>query len=111
MFTDETVSPAKTVTFVHPQGIAEYLPKLVSDRKKEPVPPGGAVFYLEKRDDDAKLGIELALQWTEASDDLIKSHVNSVPTPDGGTHDAGLHAAIVKAIRNTSRRTGSTPRA
>jgi DNA gyrase/topoisomerase IV subunit B len=100
VFVDETQSPAQTHTYVHPQGIAEYLPKLVSDRKKEPVPPSGAVFYMDKQDKDAKLGIELALQWTESPDDLIKTYVNSVPTPDGGTHDAGLRAAIVKAVRN-----------
>ena len=100
MFRDETKSPPTEETFVHPQGIAEYLPKLVSDRKKQPVPPGGAVFYMEKRDDDARLGIELAMQWTESPDDLIKTYVNSVPTADGGTHDAGLRAAIVKAVRN-----------
>ena len=100
VFTDETKSPPAVVTFVHPQGIAEYLPQLVSERKKTPVPPAGAVFYVEKRDDDAKLGIELALQWTESTDDLIKTYVNSVPTPDGGTHDAGFRSAIVKAIRN-----------
>jgi DNA gyrase subunit B/topoisomerase-4 subunit B len=97
---DETKSPVETKTFVHPQGIAEFLPKLVSDRAKLPVPPGGAVFYMEKQDKEARLGLELALQWTEATDDLIKTYVNSVPTPDGGTHDAGLRSAIVKAIRN-----------
>jgi DNA gyrase subunit B/topoisomerase-4 subunit B len=100
VFTDETKTPSAVHSFVHPQGIAEYLPKLVSDRGKTPVPPGGAVFYVEKRDDNARLGIELALQWTESTDDLIKTYVNSVPTPDGGTHDAGFRAAIVKAIRN-----------
>jgi DNA gyrase subunit B/topoisomerase-4 subunit B len=100
IFTDETKSPAVTQTFVHPQGIAEYLPKLVGERGKNPVPPSGGVFYMAKRDEDARLGIELALQWTESPDDLIKTYVNSVPTPDGGTHDTGLRAAIVKAIRN-----------
>ena len=64
------------------------------------MPPGGAVFYVEKHDDQARLGVELALQWTESTDDLIKTYVNSVPTPDGGTHDAGFRAAMVKAIRN-----------
>src|SRR5204862_7992583 len=54
----------------------------------------------EKDDKDARLRLELALQWTESTDDLIRTYVNSVPTPDGGTHDAGLRAAIVKAIRN-----------
>ncbi|MBA3462266.1 MAG: type IIA DNA topoisomerase subunit B [Deltaproteobacteria bacterium] len=100
VFTDETAKPPVTTTFVHPQGIAEYLPKLVSERGKLATPPGGAVFFLEKRDEEAKLGVELALQWTESPDDLIKTYVNSVPTPDGGTHDAGLKSAIVKAVRN-----------
>ncbi|MBL8625310.1 MAG: type IIA DNA topoisomerase subunit B [Myxococcales bacterium] len=106
IFIDETAKnaagqrEAATHRFVHEKGIAEWLPTLVAARGKLPVPATGGVFYLEKRDDEAKLGVELALQWTEATEDLIKSHVNSVPTPDGGTHDAGLRAAIVKAIRN-----------
>jgi DNA gyrase subunit B/topoisomerase-4 subunit B len=100
IFHDETKSPVETKTFVHPQGIAEFLPKLVSDRGKLPVPPGAAAFYMEKHDKEARLGLELALQWTESTDDLIKTYVNSVPTPDGGTHDAGLRSAIVKSIRN-----------
>ncbi len=100
IFKDETSSPPVTHTYVHPQGIAEYLPKLVSERKKEPVPPGGAVFYMEKNDKEMRLGVELSLQWTESTDDLIKTYVNSVPTPDGGTHDTGLRTAVVKAIRN-----------
>ncbi len=100
VFHDETASPVATHKFLHPQGIAEYLPKLVADRNKTPVPANGAVFYMEKKDEEARLGVELALQWTEAPDDLVKSYVNSVPTPDGGTHDAGLRSAIVKAVRN-----------
>jgi len=100
VFTDETKTPPVVQSFVHPQGIAEFLPKLVGERGKTPVPPSGAVFYVDKRDDNAQLGIELALQWTESTDDLIKTYVNSVPTPDGGTHDAGFRSAIVKAIRN-----------
>jgi len=100
IFIDETATPAVTHRYLHEKGIAEWLPTLVGKRGKLPVPSTGGVFYLEKRDDDAKLGVELALVWTEATDDLIKSHVNSVPTPDGGTHDQGLRAAILKGVRN-----------
>jgi DNA gyrase/topoisomerase IV subunit B len=100
VLTDETQSPPVVTTFMHPQGIAEYLPKLVAERGKATVPPGSSVFYVEKRDDEAQLGIELALQWTESTDDHIKTYVNSVPTADGGTHDAGLRSAINKAVRN-----------
>ncbi len=97
---DETRPQTQTHTFLHPQGIAEFLPKLVSDRGKSSVPASGVPFYMEKQDPEMRLGVELALQWTESTDDQIKTYVNSVPTPDGGTHDAGLRSAIVKAIRN-----------
>jgi DNA gyrase subunit B/topoisomerase-4 subunit B len=100
LFRDETQSPPVEQTFVHDKGIAEYLPKLVADRGKPPVPPNAGLFYMEKEDKEARLRLELALQWTEATDDYIRSYVNSVPTPDGGTHDAGLRAAVVKAVRN-----------
>ena len=99
-FRDETQSPVAVHTYVHNEGIREFLPKLVSDRGKLSVPPGGGIFYMDKEDKEAQIGLELALQWTESVDDLIKTYVNSVPTPDGGTHDAGLRAAIVKAVRN-----------
>ena len=100
VFTDETQSPHVVHNFLHPQGIADYLPKLVADRDKPVVPPGGQVFFLQKEDKDARIGLELALVWTEATDDYIKTYVNSVPTPDGGTHDTGLRSAIVKSVRN-----------
>jgi len=99
-FTDETQSPPVTTKFLHPQGIAEYLPTIVAERRQAPVPPGGAVFYTEKQDTEMRLGIELAMQWTEATEDHIKTYVNSVPTPDGGTHDTGFRNAVVKSIRN-----------
>ncbi len=99
-FKDETAKPAAMHKFIHPNGIAEYLPKLIAERDKQPVPPGGPLFFLDKQDKDLKIGLELALQWTESPDDLIKTYVNSVPTPDGGTHDTGLRSAIVKSIRN-----------
>jgi len=98
---DETQKPAAEQTFHHEQGIAEYLPKVIAERGKAVVPPGGAVFYLQKEPSGADgLGLELALQWTESTDELVKSYVNSVPTPIGGTHDQGLKAGIVKAVRN-----------
>jgi DNA gyrase subunit B len=101
VFKDETQKPAVEQTFQHEQGIAEYLPKVVGERGKAIVPPGGAVFYLQKEPSGADgLGLELALQWTESTDELVKSYVNSVPTPMGGTHDQGLKGGVVKAVRN-----------
>ena len=50
------------------------------------------------RDNDFR--IDLALQWTESTDEHVKSYVNGIPTGSGGTHENGLRAGIGKAIRN-----------
>jgi DNA gyrase subunit B/topoisomerase-4 subunit B len=97
LFRDETQEPAVARTFFHERGIAEYLGKLVGERGKATVPKGTPGFYLEKQGD---VNLELALLWTESTDEYIKSYVNGVPTPSGGTHDLGLKSGVVKAVRN-----------
>src|SRR5262245_58168285 len=44
--------------------------------------------------------MEFALQWTEATDEVIRSYANGIPTGAGGTHEAGFKQALNKAIRN-----------
>ena len=96
-FRDETQKPPVEHKFLHENGIAEFLPRLVTERKKAAVPPGGAVFYFEK---DGEPGVEAAIHWTESTEEVVKTYVNSVPTTMGGTHDAGLKSGVVKAVRN-----------
>ncbi len=44
--------------------------------------------------------MEVALQWTDEPAEFVKSYVNGVATPNGGTHEMGLRGGIVKAARN-----------
>jgi len=46
------------------------------------------------------LRLDLVLQWTEATDEHVRSYVNGIPTASGGTHESGLRAGIGKAVRN-----------
>jgi DNA gyrase subunit B len=78
----------------HPGGIVEYLGKVVTERNKRMIQPEPFSFVKE---DDPK--IECTLAWTEAPDELVKSYANGIPTASGGTHEAGLKSAIVKAVR------------
>ncbi len=93
VFDDET-SKTKT-TFEHDEGIVAYLKKIVAERNAKPV--HDAPFTLAK-DDGPR--IDLVLQWTEATDEHIRSYVNGIPTASGGTHENGLRAGVSKAIRN-----------
>jgi len=43
--------------------------------------------------------VEWAINWTPARDGFIQSYCNTVPTPEGGTHESGFWAAILKGIR------------
>ncbi|WP_342380889.1 type IIA DNA topoisomerase subunit B [Myxococcus stipitatus] len=104
---DETTSPAAAITYKHDGGIAEYLTKVIAERQKPLVPAGSATFY-HSRDNGVRL--EAALGWTEATDEQIRSYVNGVPTPMGGTHEAGLRGAIVKAVRNYIETHDLTPK-
>ena len=50
------------------------------------------------RDEGPRL--DFVLQWTEATDEHLRSYVNGIPTASGGTHENGLRAGIGKAVRN-----------
>ncbi|QSQ18643.1 type IIA DNA topoisomerase subunit B [Pyxidicoccus parkwayensis] len=104
---DETATPHAHVTYKHDGGIAEYLTKVVAERNKPMVPPGSATFY-HSRDNGVRL--EASLAWTEATDEHIRSYVNGIPTNLGGTHEAGLRGAVVKAVRNYIETHDLTPK-
>jgi DNA gyrase/topoisomerase IV subunit B len=102
-FRDEAAGTKEV--FEHEGGIADFLTKLVTDRGKAPTAP--LAFYAQK---DEPIRVEAALQWTEAPDETIRSYVNGIPTTQGGTHEQGLRAAIVKAVRSFMESAGLEPK-
>ncbi len=54
--------------------------------------------------------VEWAIAWTPAgfgdNDGFSRSYCNTIPTPDGGTHEAGFRSAITKGLRNYAELTG-----
>jgi DNA gyrase subunit B len=93
--------------FNHPGGIKEFLQKLVTDGQKPTVtetPFQASVSPLPRGERGGGEGggdkMEVAFQWTESTDEHIRSYVNGIRTISGGTHEAGLRKAIVKAVRN-----------
>ncbi|MEM8882513.1 MAG: DNA topoisomerase IV subunit B [Planctomycetota bacterium] len=93
---DDQVS-GKKETFHHTRGIEDYLDRLLKERKSPAVHP--APFVMLR--DDPECRIELCMQWSEATDECMRSYVNGIPTGSGGTHENGLRAGMGKAIRNT----------
>src|SRR5262245_11158272 len=92
-FEDETAK-AKFV-FEHSEGLVEYLKKIVGERGARAV--HDLPFSLAK---DESFRIDVVLQWTEGTDEHLRSYVNGIPTGSGGTHENGLRAGLGKAVRN-----------
>ena len=92
-FEDETTGQKDV--FQHEEGLVDYLKKIVGGRSGKPVHE--APFTLEKENG---LKIELVLQWTESTDEHLRSYVNGIPTGSGGTHENGFRAGLGKAVRN-----------
>ncbi len=92
-FEDESTKERRT--FEHSEGLVDYLKKIVTDRGAKPV--HDVPFVLNK---DEGLRVDLVLQWTESTDEHLRSYVNGIPTGSGGTHETGLRAGLGKAVRN-----------
>lgn len=95
--------------YSHQGGIADYLTKIVAERGKPALCP---IVYLHREADGdaASTRFELALAFTEATDEHIKSFVNGIPTPSGGSHENGLKGGVVKGVRNYIDTHGLAPK-
>jgi DNA gyrase subunit B/topoisomerase-4 subunit B len=92
-FDDQTTNTKHT--FHHEDGLGDFLKKILAERSSKPVHE--SAFTLSKENG---VRLELVLQWTESTDEHLRSYVNGIPTGSGGTHENGLRAGLGKAVRN-----------
>lgn len=62
------------------------------------------IFYVDKTIKDVQ--VEVALQYTDAYSETIKSFANNVLNPDGGTHLTGFRASLTRVINDYARKNG-----
>ena len=86
---------SKKESFLHENGIVDYLEKVIAERNAKAIHE--APFTVSKEGDER---IEIALKWTESTDEHVRSYVNGIPTGTGGTHENGFRAGMGKALRN-----------
>ena len=86
----------QTAEFKHAGGVVDFLAAI--NQAREDVRAAEMPFVLEREDADSGMRCHVALAWTEATDEHIRSFVNTIPTRDGGTHESGLRAAVRSAV-------------
>ncbi|ULJ69012.1 type IIA DNA topoisomerase subunit B [Wielerella bovis] len=92
---------AHTQTWHYPQGLRSYLADLLANAQ-EAVPIFAAENYISGSHEDFREGegAAFALTWLEDGNCANESYVNLIPTPLGGTHEAGLKQAAFHAVNN-----------
>ena len=95
-FEDETQKTK--VVHQHKDGLSDYLGFLISERSAKVIHE--TPFTMLKEGNDNGIRLELVLQWTEATEEHLRSYVNGIPTGSGGTHENGFRAGLGKALRN-----------
>ena len=94
---DDGETPTEA-TFRFPNGLSDFLNESlegVSTYSEKPF--SGKVSFEDKF--GVPGSVEWAINWTPSRDGYIHSYTNTVPTPEGGTHETGFWAAILKGIR------------
>jgi DNA gyrase subunit B len=90
--------PEKETTFLFEGGIVSFVRYI--NRNREVLHP---VYYAEKEIDN--IGIEVAVQFTDAFNESVYCFANTINTIDGGTHLTGMRTAITRVINDYARRT------
>ena len=89
--------PEKETTFLFEGGIVSFVRYI--NRSRDVLHP---VYYVENEIDN--IGIEIAVQFTDAYNESVFSFANTINTIDGGTHLTGLRTAITRVINDYARR-------
>ena len=94
-------------TFHFPGGLKDYLAADVEGQTAVVDQP-----FFGKVERPGKHGsVEWAVTWLAVEDGFVHSYCNTIPTPDGGTHEAGLRNALTRALKDHAERIGQAKRA
>ena len=91
-------------TFKYDRGIADYVEHLVKRKKADAV--HDEIIEMVDEDVDARIQVEIAMQWTESYSESLHSFANTINTKEGGTHLEGFRSALTTVMNRYARDKG-----
>ncbi len=78
-----------------PNGLEDYLAASLNNRRMLTPEP----FVGEAKFADNEGRVEWAISWPMDENGFVSSYCNTIPTPDGGSHDAGLRSGLLRGLK------------
>jgi len=94
LLVEDSTVPEKEV-FHFPGGLRDFLAAEIAGETTV----ANDIFSGRVQKEGGHGGVEWAVAWCAGRDGFVSSYCNTVPTPDGGTHEAGLRAALLRGLR------------
>src|SRR5271167_4707200 len=94
-------------TFHFEEGLKDYL----GETLKEATLVHPDIFTGTAGKTGAHGAAQWAVAWTADADPFLNSYCNTIPTPDGGTHESGLRSALTRGLKDHAERVGQGKRA
>ncbi|MBD8042407.1 DNA topoisomerase (ATP-hydrolyzing) subunit B [Arthrobacter sp. Sa2BUA2] len=99
--TEDDAPKHRTVDYMYANGLLDYVQHLNSSKKVEVIHDD--IIAFETEDNDKKMAVEMALQWTTAYSESVHTYANTINTHEGGTHEEGFRAAMTSLINRYAR--------
>jgi topoisomerase-4 subunit B len=93
-------------SFHFPGGLKDYLTSEIGERPTV-VPQPFAGEARSETNGSAGGKVEWAVWWPADEEGFVRSYCNTVPTPDGGTHESGFRSALVRGLKRYAELTGN----
>jgi DNA gyrase subunit B len=94
----------RNVTYRYDGGLIDYVRHLNDTKKVDLVHK--EIISLEAEDTEAKISIEVAMQWTNGYSEAVYTYANTISTTEGGTHEEGFRAALTSLVNRYARDKG-----
>jgi topoisomerase-4 subunit B len=94
-------------TFHFEEGLKDYLKETLSEATL--VHPD--IFTGSAGKTGSHGAVQWAVAWTADADGFVNSYCNTIPTPDGGTHESGLRSALLRGLKDHAERVNQGKRA
>ncbi len=91
-FIDDRFGTHEEIVYYSEGGVTEFIADM--NKGKNPITD---ILHVRK-ELEKNVVVEIALQYNDTYDERLASFVNNIQTPEGGTHVAGFHAALTRAI-------------